>query len=198
MKRIFLLILLIMFFAACATKQESVKTSGNIGGTGTYEGSKTKITEGKTTTKWDKKLEEERLKQEALKAEELKEKEMHETELINRAIENFASRDIHFDFDDFKIKANDIPYLESLGMWLKEHPAYRITVEGHCDERGSDLYNLALGQKRANSVKDFLVTFGINPDRIDTISYGEEKPLDPGHNEAAWAKNRRDHFVISK
>ena len=198
MKKIFLLILLVVFLVACATKKESVKTGSAMGSGTTYEGSKTKVTEGKTTTKWDKKLEEERLKQEALKAEELKEKEMQQEQIIKQTIENFASRDIHFDFDDFKIKASDIPYLESLGMWLKEHPEYRLTIEGNCDERGSDLYNLALGQKRANSAKDFLVTFGVNPDRIDTISFGEEKPLDPGHNEAAWAKNRRDHFVISK
>jgi len=69
-------------------------------------------------------------------------------------------------------------------------------VEGHCDERGTNEYNLALGERRANAAKRYLLSLGISSDRISSISYGEEKPLDPGHNEEAWAKNRRGHFII--
>ena len=72
----------------------------------------------------------------------------------------------------------------------------KIQIEGHCDERGTIEYNLALGERRANSAKNYLISLGISPDRISTISYGEEKPLDPGHNEEAWAKNRRAHTII--
>jgi peptidoglycan-associated lipoprotein len=72
-----------------------------------------------------------------------------------------------------------------------------ITIEGNCDERGTDAYNMALGERRAEAAKAYLVNLGVNPSQINTISYGEERPADPAHNEAAWAKNRRDHFVIN-
>jgi peptidoglycan-associated lipoprotein len=71
-----------------------------------------------------------------------------------------------------------------------------ITIEGHCDERGTKAYNLALGEKRANAAKDYLVAMGVNASRISTVSYGKERPFDSGHSEAAWAKNRRAHFVV--
>lgn len=102
---------------------------------------------------------------------------------------------IHFEFDSYTL---DAAAKRTLGMnaeWLKANPAAKITIEGHCDERGSDTYNLALGENRAKSAKAFLVTAGIAADRINVISYGEEKPLDPASTEAAWAKNRRAEFV---
>jgi peptidoglycan-associated lipoprotein len=77
-----------------------------------------------------------------------------------------------------------------------KHPTIKIQIEGHCDERGTSEYNLALGERRANSAKKYLISLGMPADRISTISYGKEKPLDPGHNEEAWSKNRRDHFII--
>jgi peptidoglycan-associated lipoprotein len=76
------------------------------------------------------------------------------------------------------------------------YPRVKIQVEGHCDERGTNEYNLALGERRANAAKKYLVSLGVSTDRISSISYGEEKPLDAGHNEEAWSKNRRGHFVI--
>jgi peptidoglycan-associated lipoprotein len=79
---------------------------------------------------------------------------------------------------------------------LKKYPVMKFQIEGHCDERGTGEYNLALGERRANSAKNYLVSLGISAARISTISYGKERPLDPGHNEEAWAKNRRDHFVV--
>jgi peptidoglycan-associated lipoprotein len=80
---------------------------------------------------------------------------------------------------------------------LKKYPTWVVTVEGHCDERGTAEYNLALGERRSVAVKTYLVSLGIPPDRIRTVSYGKEFPFDPGHNEDAWAKNRRAHFVIT-
>jgi peptidoglycan-associated lipoprotein len=81
--------------------------------------------------------------------------------------------------------------------WLRENPARTVTIEGHCDDRGTNEYNLALGDRRAESAKTFLVDLGIDATRLITISYGEERPVDPRSNEEAWAKNRRDHFVVN-
>jgi peptidoglycan-associated lipoprotein len=80
---------------------------------------------------------------------------------------------------------------------LKKYPTWTVTIEGHADERGTAEYNLALGEKRANAVKTYLVSLGVSPDRLKTVSYGKEFPFDPGHDESAWAKNRRAHFVIT-
>jgi len=80
---------------------------------------------------------------------------------------------------------------------LKKYHNVKIQIEGHCDERGTVEYNLALGERRANSTRTYLVSIGVSPERISTISYGKERPLDPAHNEEAWAKNRRAHTIIT-
>lgn len=106
---------------------------------------------------------------------------------------------VYFDFDKYNIRGDQRGALDNNVQVLKKFPNTVIKIEGHCDERGTVEYNLALGDKRANAVKEYLVTAGINADRIETISYGKERPVDPGHTEAAWAKNRRAEFrVISK
>lgn len=105
-------------------------------------------------------------------------------------------KDIHFDFDKYDIRSGDTEILKENAELLMKFTNVKIQIEGHCDERGTAEYNLALGERRANSVKKYLISLGIPPDRISTISYGEERPLDPGHNEEAWAKNRRAHFII--
>ena len=105
---------------------------------------------------------------------------------------------IYFDFDKYTIKDTEKEKLAKNAEWLRKNPDVRILIEGHADERGEIEYNLALGEKRAISVKRYLVDFGISPDRISTISYGEERPVDPRHNEEAWAKNRRAEFVVIK
>lgn len=107
-------------------------------------------------------------------------------------------KDIHFEFDKYDIRPDARPILESNASWLKENPQAKIQIEGHCDERGTVEYNLALGDRRAKSTRDYLISLGADPKQLSTISYGEEKPLDPGHNEEAWAKNRRGHFVVLK
>jgi len=103
---------------------------------------------------------------------------------------------IYFDFDKSIIKKDAKDLLKKHAAWLKANNAVNVTVAGNCDERGTAEYNLALGQRRANAAAKFLVDSGVAKKRIKTVSYGKEKPVDPGHNEEAWAKNRRDEFVI--
>ncbi len=106
--------------------------------------------------------------------------------------------DVNFDYDSYAVRSEDVPRLNELGEWLKANKDIRITVEGHCDERGTIEYNLALGQKRAEAVKGHLVKLGIDGKRIRVISYGKEMPLDSGHTEEAWARNRRAHLAVDK
>jgi peptidoglycan-associated lipoprotein len=105
-------------------------------------------------------------------------------------------KDIHFDFDKYDVRPMDAEILMENAALLKKRPSMKVQIEGYCDERGTEEYNLALGERRANSTKKSLVSLGISPDRISTISYGEERPLDPRHNEEAWARNRRAHTII--
>ena len=98
---------------------------------------------------------------------------------------------IYFGFDKFNLKADARKTLDKQGAWLKANPSVTVSLEGHCDERGTREYNLALGERRANSVKDYLVSLGVNPARLKTISYGKERPVAMGSNEAAWGQNRR-------
>lgn len=103
--------------------------------------------------------------------------------------------DIFFDFDRSTIKSESEAQLKENAEWMSDNSGKNLVLEGHCDERGTSEYNMALGERRAQSAKQFLMSIGVEPSRMTTISYGEEKPFDPGHNEAAWAKNRRVHFV---
>lgn len=105
-------------------------------------------------------------------------------------------REIYFDFDDFQLKPDARETLKSNSEWLTKNPAVTVQVEGHCDERGTSEYNLALGAKRAQAAKDYLRTLGVASTRITTISYGSEIPVCSEHNEACWQKNRRDRFVV--
>jgi peptidoglycan-associated lipoprotein len=104
---------------------------------------------------------------------------------------------IHFDFDKSNLRPGDAAMLDTKIGILQANPMLRITITGHCDERGSDEYNLALGNRRALAAKEYMVNHGIAADRIMTASLGEEQPVDPGHNEDAWAQNRRDEFTIT-
>jgi peptidoglycan-associated lipoprotein len=107
-------------------------------------------------------------------------------------------KDVHFDYDKSDLSDESKSTLVNNAKWLEQNPDQKVTIEGHCDERGSTEYNLALGERRAKSVRDYLVGLGIDHGRLSIISYGESLPLDPGHNEAAWAKNRRAHFAFTK
>jgi len=105
-------------------------------------------------------------------------------------------KDIHFDFDKYDIRRGDEEVLRENAALLKKYPRIKVQIEGHCDERGTVEYNIALGERRANNTKKYLISLGIASNRISTISYGKEKPLDRGHNEEAWAANRRAHTVV--
>lgn len=107
-------------------------------------------------------------------------------------------QDIHFDFDKYDIREDAKPTLKAVADYLTKNNNHKVLIEGHCDERGTNEYNLALGDKRAKAAKDYLISLGVPSNRIDTISYGEEKPLCKEQNENCWAKNRRDHFIIVK
>ena len=106
-------------------------------------------------------------------------------------------QDIFFDTDRYDLKPESREILAKNSSWLQQFQSVRILVEGHCDERNTREYNLALGERRANAVRDYLVFLGIAPDRVRTISYGEERPFALGHDESAWRLNRRSHFVIT-
>jgi peptidoglycan-associated lipoprotein len=117
--------------------------------------------------------------------------------ISQQAFQEFQNQDIYFDFDKYDLRTDARATLDRKASFLNQNSSVRVQIEGHCDERGTEEYNLALGERRANAAKQYLTTAGISAGRLSTISYGKERPLDPGHNEAAWAKNRRDHFVIT-
>jgi len=103
---------------------------------------------------------------------------------------------VFFDFDKYNLKPDARRILEKQAAWLKKYPQLSITIEGHCDERGTREYNLGLGERRANASKDYLVALGVAANRIKTISYGKERPVALGSNEAAWSQNRRSVTVV--
>lgn len=106
-------------------------------------------------------------------------------------------KDGFFETDKSELRADTRDVLAADATWLKTNPSVKILIEGHCDERNTQEYNLALGWRRANAAKDYLRSLGVAPERISTISYGEERPFALGHEETAWAQNRRVHFVIT-
>lgn len=109
----------------------------------------------------------------------------------------FTNEDIYFAFDSSALSQQAKHTLLRKEYYMTNNTFATVTIEGHCDERGTDEYNIALGERRANSAKRYLVNLGVDSSRLETVSYGEEKPVDSGHNEAAWKKNRRAHFVIN-
>jgi len=175
MKRgLFLSVLLMAIFLYSGCAEKKVKPEPTPGAEAPKEVTPSKPSEAK-------------IGEEAIKGKE---------EVIAKVEETPSLEDIHFDFDKYNIRDDAKEILRRNADWLKKNPAVKIQIEGHCDERGTNEYNLALGDRRAKATRDYLVSLGINPERISTISYGEERPLDSGHNEEAWAKNRRAHFVI--
>ena len=110
----------------------------------------------------------------------------------------FKEDTIYFDFDKSNIKSSQTAKLDRIAAAMKSRPGKGLRIEGHCDERGTEEYNRALGERRALAAREYLVTKGLDASLIDTISYGEDRPAEPGHNEAAWSKNRRDEFILLK
>lgn len=138
----------------------------------------------------------ERAAAEAAKEPELPEREVQPVVPVRP--EDIKLDNIYFEFDKYDLRPGAKTTLSENARVMMEHSGFSILIEGHCDERGTEDYNLALGEKRALAARDYLVGFGIAKARISVISYGEEKPVDPRHNEEAWAKNRRAQFVVTK
>jgi len=135
------------------------------------------------------------VQQEPIKTEELP----RDIEQLNQVAQQKGYiQDAFYDLDASTLSADAQAALTASANWLKQHPDLNLLIEGHCDERGTEQYNLALGDRRANSARDFLATLGVEANRMRTVSYGEERPFDQGHDEAAWAKNRRSHLVLVK
>jgi len=140
-------------------------------------------------------------RQKALAEENLQEDSLSEKSALERVEEDktrFENEDIYFDFDSIQLAPEAQEILKEKWKWLRKHPSAKVTIEGHCDNRGTNEYNLALGEGRAQSAKTFLMDLGIDISSLNTISYGEERPIDPQQTESAWAKNRRAHFVIEE
>ena len=117
---------------------------------------------------------------------------------MTRALATFNTEKIYFAFDRSDLTDASKAVLKEKADFLNTYKFYNVQIAGHCDERGTNDYNLALGERRANAAMKYLMALGIAEGRIDTISYGEERPANPGHNEAAWAENRRDEFVAER
>jgi peptidoglycan-associated lipoprotein len=146
---------------------------------------------GQETTTGDREgVEEGKLEESDIDSQDFQEISESDTELLA------VFTDIRFDYDDFSLRPDAKTILDGIADWLLKNTAKQVLVEGHCDERGANEYNLALGERRANSAKKYLAQLGVAPKRVSTISYGEEKPLDSAGNEESWTKNRRDHFLI--
>jgi peptidoglycan-associated lipoprotein len=148
----------------------------------------------KPATKVETAPESEAAEQPAAPVEEVTESPQAETPAVQMPVLG----DVFFEFDQSKLTDEGKQALTENARQLKEGGMMAIIIEGHCDERGTNAYNLALGEKRANMAKEYLVSLGVDGARIQTISYGEERPFDQGHNEAAWSKNRRAHFVVNQ
>jgi len=135
--------------------------------------------------------------QDQARQEEIAREEAQEQARLKMAARNrFLNENIHFEFDRSNLLPEAQEILRSKAQWLRDNPDVLAIIEGHCDERGTNEYNLALGDRRANSAKAYLVDLGIGGARLTCISYGEERPLDYGHDEGAWAKNRRAQFTM--
>ncbi len=177
----------LLFTASCAKK--TVKSQPSI----------TQPAEDEAAKKAAEKAKQEELeRQRALEEERLKaeEEEAKQQERIATAKELFENEDVYFDFDSSALLPMAQAVLEKKAEWLRNNPGGSVVIEGHCDERGTSEYNLALGDRRAKSVEAFLIDLGVSASRLITLSYGEERPTDSGRNEEAWAKNRRVHFII--
>ena len=167
----------LMFAASCAKKQVVSEPAAE------EEAEARRLAAGEEARAAPGTLEEQRLREQARERKELAERE------------RFLNEDIRFEFDRSRLVPEAKKILRRKAKWLRAHHDVSVIVEGHCDERGTSEYNMALGDRRARRAKSFVVDLGIARERLTTISYGEERPLDPRHNEESWDKNRRAHFV---
>ena len=183
----FLALLVVFSVSSCAKKQISSEAT-----TTAEEDAQRRADEEARQKEFDR--------QKALQEEDLGDERLSEDmagQQTTSARSIFENEDIYFEFDSVRLSPDAQEILTKKAEWLRANSDAMITIEGHCDNRGTNEYNLALGEGRAQSAKAFLVDLGIEPSRLNTISYGEERPLDGTQTEEAWAKNRRAHFVIN-
>ena len=174
-----------LLFYGCASKQASVPISERIP-PGVSTGGRPTPAEGAVSQKG---------KEGVITEEELSRAEQERRRAAAQEAVAAHLQDIYFDFDSYTVRSDDMPILKKMADWLVINQAIKLTIEGYCDERGTTEYNLALGQKRAEAAKDYFVKSGVSASRLKTVSYGKEAPLDAGHTEQAWVKNRRAHFA---
>ena len=181
---LFLVIPGVLFTTSCAKKTVKTESMAKADTSAADAAAAAEAARKAELERQQKALEEQRLREEGLKGKALEEGMQFENELIL------------FDFDKYNLKPDAQAVLRRKADFLKKQPNAKAIIEGHCDERGTNEYNLVLGERRANSAKMFLENLGIAGSRLTTISYGEERPLDAGRNESAWAKNRRAQFKL--
>jgi peptidoglycan-associated lipoprotein len=187
---LFILVFLISALSLFSCSRKEIKSEGIVSKPPTAVEDEAEKAKKRVRIKEQQELSEQALREKALKEEEARRLK----EASDKA--HFETEDIYFEFDQYILSDTAKQNLNKKAQWLKNFPAAKAVIEGHCDERGSAEYNLALGQKRADATMQYLVSLGIGANRISTVSYGKEKPIDTGSNEAAWAKNRRAHFVL--
>jgi peptidoglycan-associated lipoprotein len=198
--RITMLIGLIMALAgSCATKRIRVGAETGPAEEGTAEGvKKGEKPEAARLSPAERERTEAVTRGEAERQAEAKEgmRQREEQAMLQSEALAFESEPIYFDFDESILKPEAREILAKKAAWLRANPQYRLRIEGHCDERGTSEYNVALGEKRAVAAAEYLRQLGLSPDRVSTLSYGEERPADPRHTEEAWAENRRAEFRL--
>ena len=177
-----LLALVIFSFSACTKSKIS------------SEPSTTTSAEEEARIRAEEEARQKALREESLREEGLGEQQAQERMESERSM--FENDDIFFEFDSIRLTPEAQEILTQKAAWLRKNPRFRVNIEGHCDDRGTNEYNLALGEGRAQSARDFLVDLGIKESRLNAISYGEERPIATGQDEETWARNRRAHFVI--
>lgn len=158
---------------------------------------KTEEAKAPTPEREERKVEAAREEEKEPEKETPKKVEVKQAEVdVDLGMRTFEGERIYFDFDKSELKPEARAVLRKKAEWLRDNPEFSARIEGHCDERGTNEYNLALGERRANAAWRFLNALGISGGRLTTISYGEERPVDPGQNQDAWSKNRRDEFRL--
>jgi peptidoglycan-associated lipoprotein len=185
-----LVVPVMLFSVSCAKK--SVTTEPVVDTAAEEEAARQAELEKQKELERQRQLEEERLAAE--RAAQLKAEAEEREQML--AKNRFLNENIYFAFDESTLDYQAQELLKQKATWLQDNPDANVVIEGHCDERGTNAYNLALGERRAEGVKVFLVNLGVSDSRVTIISYGEEKPVDMGHNDEAWAKNRRATFVL--
>ncbi|CAB5133895.1 Tol-Pal system peptidoglycan-associated lipoprotein PAL [Olavius algarvensis associated proteobacterium Delta 3] len=187
---LFLVLPGLLFTVSCARQQVQSDT------TGTQQAQEEAAQEeaAQEERAQDQQDQDEMARQREMEAQQIAEEAAQREAMAARML--FENERIYFEFDSSALLAEAQEVLKRKAEFLRDNPNSRFTIEGHCDERGTEEYNLALGDRRAGSAKAFLVDLGIAPYRITTISYGEERPLDPRSSEEAWAKNRNCQFVL--